>query len=78
MNKEELYHNIERELFLNSYPSYDIDTLKDKSLLDSCEISNNQYESIITRWRKQLNISLDDMREFNSDIYKNTKKPKII
>jgi hypothetical protein len=49
----------------------------DSSLLDECELYNNGYEKVITDWRKKLNIPLDAVKEFNADVYKNTKKPKI-
>lgn len=79
MDRGTIYYNISRDFFLNSDPSYDIDEVGiDNPILDECELYNNGYDKIITQWRKKLNVSLDDLREFNSDIYKNTKKPRIV
>ena len=79
MYKKDLYHQITKDLFLLSDPSYDIDEVGiDNPILNECELYNNGYEHVITEWRKLLNISLDDVKQFNSDIYKNTKKPIIV
>tara|TARA_Y100000389_G_C17415082_1_gene493209 strand:+ start:645 stop:884 length:240 start_codon:yes stop_codon:yes gene_type:complete len=79
MEKNVLYYQITRDLFLLSDPSYDIDEVGiDNPILNECELYNNGYEHVITEWRKQLNVSLDDVKQFNSDIYKNTKKPRIV
>lgn len=78
MDKGTIYYDISRDFFLNSDPSYDINFIGiDNPLLDECELYNNGYEKVITEWRKKLNIPLDDVKEFNVDVYKNTKKPKI-
>jgi hypothetical protein len=77
--EKDIYYNITRDLYLISDPSYDIDDFGiDNPILEECELYNNGYEKVITKFRKQLNVSLDDLKEFNSDIYKNTKKPRII
>ena len=77
--EKDIYYKITRDLYLISYPSYDIDDVGiDNPILEECELYNNGYEKVITKFREQLNVSLDDLKEFNSDIYKNTKKPRII
>lgn len=74
-----MYYEITRDLYLISDPSYDIDEVGiDNPILNECELYNNNYEYVITKWRKQLNVSFDGIKEFNSDIYKNIKKPRII
>ena len=79
MDKGTIYYDISRDFFLNSDPSYDIDEVGiDNPILQECELYNNGYHHVITKWRKKLNISLDDMKKFNADVYKNTKKPKIV
>ena len=77
--EKDIYYKITRDLFLISDPSYDIDEVGiDNPILEECELYNNGYEHVITKWRKQLNVSLDDLKKFNSDIYKNTKKPRLV
>lgn len=77
--KKDMYYEITRDLYLISDPSYDIDEVGiDNPILNECELYNNNYEYVITKWRKQLNVSFDGIKEFNSDIYKNIKKPRII
>jgi hypothetical protein len=77
--EKDIYYKITRDLYLISDPSYDIDEIGiDNPILDECELYNNGYEHIILKWRKQLNTPLSDVKEFNSDIYKNTKKPRIV
>jgi len=78
MDKGTIYYDMSRDFFLHSDPSYDINFVGiDSPLLDDCELYNNGYEKVITEWRKKLNIPLDDVKEFNIDVYHNTKKPKI-
>jgi len=75
--EKDIYYKITRDLYLFSDPTYDINEVGiNNPILNKCELYNNGYEKIITKWRKQLNVSLDDMKEFNSDIYKNIKKTK--
>ena len=58
MEKNVLYYQITRDLFLLSDPSYDIDEVGiDNPILNECELYNNGYEHVITEWRKQLNVS---------------------
>lgn len=79
MDERTIYYDISRDLFLISDPPYDIDEVGiDNPILQECELYNNGYHHVITKWRKKLNISLDDMKKFNADVYKNTKKPKIV
>ena len=79
MNKD-IYYRIARDLFLNSFPSYDINEVGiHNPILHTCELYNNSYENILTKWRISLNLKdWNDIKKFNSDIYKNVKKPKII
>jgi len=77
--EKDIYYKITRDLYLISDPSYDIDEIGiDNPVLEECELYNNGYEHVITKWRKKLNVSLVNIKEFNSDIYKNTKKPRIV
>lgn len=76
---KDIYYKVTRDLYLISDPSYDIDEVGiDNPILKECELYNNGYEHVITKWRKKLNVSLDNIKEFNSDIYKNTKKSRIV
>lgn len=77
--EKDIYYKITRDLYLISDPSYDIDEVGiNNPILNECELYNNGYEKVITKWRKQLNVSFDEIKGFNSDIYKNIKKPRII
>lgn len=77
--EKDIYYKITRDLYLISDPSYDIDEIGiDNPVLEECELYNNGYEHVITKWRKKLNVSLVNIKEFNSDTYKNTKKPIIV
>jgi len=79
IEKESLYYYISRDFYLCSEPSYDISIIGlDDEKLSECILSNNSYEKIISNWTKRLNIDKDKIKDFNGEIFKNTKKPKII